>query len=253
LSDLTTEQKKLILERFDFVVGVRDLLHNTNHPGAYMVAEVYEPGQLPTKDGSCGPWCVVGDDLVGLIAEGFDHLVSSTDNAGRHRLNEAIADIQELPAPPPHIADLTYLSRHSASATLGMMAIGRLRAEEVRITLDYMDGIPAIEVGPFAIYRGTDDSVETPDLVGQWLLEASSFTPGRSHMPNGDLGYPADSDSSIVDSSPYLAQVIYRAVMLCAETAVQAAMTNWAELQSMSDQVGETATPGAALQIAAAK
>lgn len=37
-----------------------------------MVAEGYEDSELPTDDGSNGPWCIVGDDLNSLIAEAFD-------------------------------------------------------------------------------------------------------------------------------------------------------------------------------------
>ena len=54
-----------------FKCGVRDSRINTNYPGAYMVAEAHEESELPTKDGSNGPWCIVGDDYPKLISEAY--------------------------------------------------------------------------------------------------------------------------------------------------------------------------------------
>lgn len=52
-----------------FKVGTRDPRINTNYPGSYMAAEEHQYSELPTKDGSNGPWCIVGDDLTALVNE----------------------------------------------------------------------------------------------------------------------------------------------------------------------------------------
>lgn len=69
----TLDQKHAYLESIGFKIGERDPKGiNTDFPGQYMVAEEYEPSELPTRDGSNGPWCVVGDDLTALIDEAFN-------------------------------------------------------------------------------------------------------------------------------------------------------------------------------------
>lgn len=60
-----TERERL--ERMGFIIGPRDSRTNTNYPGRYMVAEAYTEDELPTEDGSNGPWAIVGDDLDELI------------------------------------------------------------------------------------------------------------------------------------------------------------------------------------------
>lgn len=70
---MTTEQKRIALERAGFIVGQRDVRLNTDFAGRYMVAESYDEGELPTRDGSNGPWCIVGDDLDALIAEAYEN------------------------------------------------------------------------------------------------------------------------------------------------------------------------------------
>ena len=55
-----------------FTVGERDCRLNTNYAGKYMVVEGHEEDELPTKDGSNGPWCIVGDDLDALVGQAFD-------------------------------------------------------------------------------------------------------------------------------------------------------------------------------------
>lgn len=54
------------------MVGERDKLLNTRYSGVFMVAEPYTSNELPTEDGSNGPWCIVGDDLDKLIEEAYD-------------------------------------------------------------------------------------------------------------------------------------------------------------------------------------
>jgi hypothetical protein len=54
-----------------FKCGIRDPRINTNYQGAYMVAEYYEDDELPTRDGSNGPWCIVGDDYRDLIQRAY--------------------------------------------------------------------------------------------------------------------------------------------------------------------------------------
>jgi len=54
------------LQKHGFVIGARDRNLNTAFSGKYMVAESYPPGTI-SRDGSDGPWCVVGDHLETLI------------------------------------------------------------------------------------------------------------------------------------------------------------------------------------------
>jgi hypothetical protein len=74
------ERKRRRLEAAGFVVGPRDPRLNTDFPGIYMIAEPYEDDELPTRDGSNGPWCIVGDDLHELITEAHEAWI--VDGAG---------------------------------------------------------------------------------------------------------------------------------------------------------------------------
>lgn len=67
--------KQQCLHDYGFVIGLRDPRVNRNYAGRYMVVEAHNPCELPTDDGSNGPWCVVGNDLTALIGIGFDFLV----------------------------------------------------------------------------------------------------------------------------------------------------------------------------------
>jgi hypothetical protein len=70
--DSPLDQKRAYLDAMGFRIGERDPRGiNTNYPGRYMVAEDYGDDELPTEDGSNGPWCIVGDDLDALITEAF--------------------------------------------------------------------------------------------------------------------------------------------------------------------------------------
>ncbi len=69
--------KVACLRLYGFVVGPRDPLINRHYRGAWMVAEAHEPSELPTDDGSNGPWCVVGDDLHQMVDDAFDFLAGS--------------------------------------------------------------------------------------------------------------------------------------------------------------------------------
>jgi len=71
-----TRIKAHCLRKFGFTVGDRDPRLNSLYHGAFMVVESHEESELPTFDGSNGPWCVVGDDLPELIDMGFDFLIS---------------------------------------------------------------------------------------------------------------------------------------------------------------------------------
>lgn len=68
---VTTQVLTQQLRIMGFVVGDRDVRLNTDHPGRFMVAEDYEASETPTKDGSNGPWCIVGDNLHKLCVEAF--------------------------------------------------------------------------------------------------------------------------------------------------------------------------------------
>lgn len=63
--------KLVALLDWDFKIGKRDARINTDHPGEFMVAESHEESELPTKDGSSGPWCIVGDDFAALVNEAY--------------------------------------------------------------------------------------------------------------------------------------------------------------------------------------
>jgi hypothetical protein len=59
-----------LLAKFGWHAGARDPRLNTDSPGAFMVCEPYEDEELPTRDGSDRPFCIVGDDLAKLVTEG---------------------------------------------------------------------------------------------------------------------------------------------------------------------------------------
>ena len=69
----TIEQKRSELEKAGFVVGKRDPRINTDYPGRFMVVEEHEESDLPTRDGSNGPWCIVGNDLNKLVEDAYDN------------------------------------------------------------------------------------------------------------------------------------------------------------------------------------
>lgn len=68
---------KRFLESYGFTVGDRDPRLNTDFTGKFMVVEPYDERDLPTKDASNGPWCVVGDDLEELIALGRKYCLNA--------------------------------------------------------------------------------------------------------------------------------------------------------------------------------
>lgn len=69
----TQEEKIAALRANGYIVGARDPRLNTNYAGAFMVVEEgYTDDELPTKDGSNGPWCIVGDDLAALVDTAYD-------------------------------------------------------------------------------------------------------------------------------------------------------------------------------------
>jgi hypothetical protein len=71
ITDNSPAGMKAALLDMGFIIGDRNPRINTNYPGKFMVAESHEPSELPTKDGSNGPWCIVGDDLDKLIEEAY--------------------------------------------------------------------------------------------------------------------------------------------------------------------------------------
>jgi hypothetical protein len=55
-----------------FIVRERDPRVNTDHQGKWMVIESdWEEHDLPTKDASNGPRCIVGDDCAAIVREAF--------------------------------------------------------------------------------------------------------------------------------------------------------------------------------------
>lgn len=75
----TVNEMRKFLESYGWTAGARDPRLNTNYPGKFMVVEPHEEDELPTEDGSNGPWCVVGDDLDDLIRRAYDTLKSMVD------------------------------------------------------------------------------------------------------------------------------------------------------------------------------
>jgi hypothetical protein len=71
--DITEIKRRFLVDWCGFVVGLRDPRLNTDFPGQFMVVDdLHEESELPTRDGSNGPWCIVGDDLAKLIDEAFE-------------------------------------------------------------------------------------------------------------------------------------------------------------------------------------
>lgn len=69
---MTVDEMADALRRAGFIVGKRDTRVNRNYPGSFMVIEDHEDSELPTDDGSNGPWAIVGDDLSSLIRQAYD-------------------------------------------------------------------------------------------------------------------------------------------------------------------------------------
>ena len=69
---MTNAQKTHALCAAGFIVGPRDVHINTRWPGRFMVVEAHDESELPTEDGSNGPWAVVGDDLATLVQTAYD-------------------------------------------------------------------------------------------------------------------------------------------------------------------------------------
>jgi len=63
------------LRNAGFTVGDRDPRINRAFVGAFMVAEAHDESELPTDDGSDGPWAIVGDNLEALIIQAYDNFV----------------------------------------------------------------------------------------------------------------------------------------------------------------------------------
>lgn len=66
-----SQWKAKYLRRMGFIVGPREPRLNRKYPGGFMVVEHYDESELPTDDGSNGPWCIVGDDLAALVEQAF--------------------------------------------------------------------------------------------------------------------------------------------------------------------------------------
>lgn len=66
--------KIAFLRSYGWTVGERNPRLNTDYPGAFMCAEPFGDDELPTRDGSNGPWCIVGDDLPSLVNEAYEFL-----------------------------------------------------------------------------------------------------------------------------------------------------------------------------------
>lgn len=67
----STADKAAWLREQGFTVGARDSRLNRKYAGAFMVVEAHEESELPTDDGSNGPWCIVGDDLDALVRQAY--------------------------------------------------------------------------------------------------------------------------------------------------------------------------------------
>lgn len=67
----TIPEMRQFLTDCGFIVGQRDSRLNRKYPGLFMACEPFEESEVPTDDGSNGPWCIVGDDLDELIAEAY--------------------------------------------------------------------------------------------------------------------------------------------------------------------------------------
>lgn len=71
---MTTDEKAAFLRSYGWHVGERDPRLNTDFAGKFMCCEPFGEDETPTRDGSNGPWCIVGDDLSDLIATAHDFL-----------------------------------------------------------------------------------------------------------------------------------------------------------------------------------
>ena len=80
--DIILEQKKKELSNLGWKFGDRDARLNTNYAGKFMVVEEFDEGdyELPTLDGSNGPWCIVGDDLEQLVNEAYSIFCDIEEN-----------------------------------------------------------------------------------------------------------------------------------------------------------------------------
>lgn len=72
--------KVACLRAYGWTVGPRDPRLNRKFSGKFMVVEPFEEDELPTDDGSNGPWCIVGDDLPELINTGYAFLLFCVDD-----------------------------------------------------------------------------------------------------------------------------------------------------------------------------
>lgn len=70
--DKAIQKEKQELMVRGFIIGPRDPQLNTDFPGKFMVSQAYTEADLPTKGGSDGPWCIVGDDLNLLVDEAYE-------------------------------------------------------------------------------------------------------------------------------------------------------------------------------------
>lgn len=71
---MTTTEKTAFLKSYGWTIGKRDLRLNTDFAGLFMCVEPYQESELPTRDGSNGPWCVVGNHLSSLVDAAYDFL-----------------------------------------------------------------------------------------------------------------------------------------------------------------------------------
>lgn len=67
-----SESKQTALERLGFTVGTRNPRLNTRYKRIFMIVESFDESELPTEDGSNGPWCIVGNDLGALVDEAYN-------------------------------------------------------------------------------------------------------------------------------------------------------------------------------------
>jgi hypothetical protein len=73
---MAQKEKIEFLKSYGWLIGDRDPRLNTDYAGAFMVCEPFDDSEVPTRDGSNGPWCVVGDDLDALIDTAHETLAS---------------------------------------------------------------------------------------------------------------------------------------------------------------------------------
>jgi hypothetical protein len=93
---MDTRSKIDALLSLGFVVGHRDPRINADHDGFFMVAESYDQKELPTQDGSTGPWAIVGNDLTALVDEAYALNMIVPDIATQHAeatLSEVVTQV----------------------------------------------------------------------------------------------------------------------------------------------------------------